>query len=73
MTRFRWFMLLLCILLLMGIAHEQAVANALDADCGAVCKRGCASEGGCRLFRQIGCSCRFVCNSGAQGTTVCGG
>ena len=73
MTRLRLLLLVLCGLLLLGIAHEQALANELDADCGAVCARGCAGEGGCRLFRQVGCSCRFTCQSGAQGGTICGG
>ena len=73
MTRYRLILLVLLGLLLLGIAHEQSLAQELDADCATLCVRGCASEGGCRLFRQVGCNCRYACESGAQGGTVCGG
>ena len=73
MTGYRLVLLILLGLLLLGIAHEQSMASELDADCATICKLGCASEGGCRLYRQVGCSCRFTCQSGTQGSTVCGG
>ncbi len=73
MTRYRLVLLVLLALLAAGIVHEQAVANDLDVDCGSLCARTCVGEGGCRLFRQIGCNCRFTCQSGAQGGTICGG
>ena len=61
MTRRRLIMLLVLALLIFGIVQEQAVAHDLDVNCGAVCAIACANEGGCRLFRQIGCTCDFVC------------
>lgn len=72
MKRYRLVLLIICGLLLVGIVHEQALADELDADCASLCELGCASEGGCRLFRQVGCRCRFSCQSGAQGGTICG-
>jgi hypothetical protein len=65
-------LLLLLSLLVVGIVHEQGVAAELDGDCASLCALGCAAEGGCRLFRQVGCNCRFVCQSGTIGATSCG-
>jgi len=73
MTRRRVILVVLCALIVTGIAYERGVANELDSDCGALCRVGCASEGGCLLYRQVGCACSFVCRSGAEGGTVCGG
>ena len=73
MTKRRVILLLLCGLIAVGIAYEQALANELDFNCASLCELGCAGEDGCYLFRQIGCNCSFVCRSGARGGTVCGG
>jgi hypothetical protein len=73
MTRRRVILLLLCGLIAVGIAYEHALAGELDASCASLCDLGCAGEDGCLLFRQIGCNCSFICRSGVQGGTVCGG
>ena len=73
MTRRRIILLALCVALAAGIAYERGVAEELDSDCGSLCKLGCAGEGGCLAYRQVGCACQFVCKSGAKGGTVCGG
>ncbi len=72
MTRHRLIMLLVLALLIYGIVQEQAIANDLDVDCGSICVTACVNEGGCRLFRQIGCTCDFVCGSGMLGRLTCG-
>ncbi len=72
MTRRRLIMLLVLALLIFGIVQEQAIANDLDAKCGSICATACVNEGGCRLFRQIGCTCDFVCGSGTLGRLTCG-
>ena len=60
------------LLLLLGTASEQAAANDVEVDCALVAKTACANEGGCRLYQQLGCNCRFVCESGAEGYQTCG-
>ena len=73
MTRRRLIMVLVLGLLIFGIVQEQAKAHDLDANCGTNCANACVNEGGCRLFRQIGCTCDFVCGSGMLGRITCGG
>ena len=73
MNRRRLIMLIVLALLVVGIAQEQAKANELDMKCGAICANACANDGGCRLFRVVGCTCDFVCGSGLLGRITCGG
>lgn len=73
MSRRRLVLLLLCIVLALAIVHERSVADELDVPCPDICALGCAGEGGCLLFRQVGCRCSYVCESGVRGGTVCGG
>lgn len=72
MTRRRVLLVLVLGLLIFGIVQEQAAANDLDAKCGWICANACVDEGGCRLFRQLGCTCDFVCGSGMLGRLTCG-
>ena len=71
MTRRRFILVLVLGLLIFGIVQEQATANDLDAKCGSICASACVKEGGCRLFRQIGCTCDFVCGNGTLGRLTC--
>jgi hypothetical protein len=66
-------LLLICALIAAGIVYERGLANDLDADCPSLCQLGCAREGGCLLYRQVGCNCAYICRSGAQGGAACGG
>lgn len=73
MTRRRIILLVLCAAIAAGIVVEHGIAAELDDSCPSLCSLGCAGEGGCLLYRHVGCSCSYVCRSGAQGGTVCGG
>ncbi len=72
MTTRRLVLLVLAGLLMLSTASEQAAASDVTIDCAAIAKAACANEGGCRLYQQIGCNCRFVCESGAEGYQICG-
>lgn len=73
MTKRRLILLVLCGLLAIGIIYEKGLAEELDADCPSLCQLSCLNEGGCLLYRQVGCNCSYMCRSGARGGTVCGG
>ena len=72
MTTRRLVLLLVAGLLLLSTASEQAAAAAAEVDCAVVARTACANEGGCRLYQQVGCNCKFVCESGAEGYQTCG-
>ena len=69
----RLVLMVLLIAMAFAIGYEQALANALDAGCGTICKNACAFDEGCRYFETVGCSCKFLCNSGKKGISICGG
>jgi hypothetical protein len=73
MTKRRVILLLVCALVAAGIVYERGIADDLDDGCPSLCSLSCAGEGGCLLYRHVGCNCSWVCRSGTQGGTVCGG
>jgi len=71
-TRIRRLVLVvLLIAMAFAISYEQAMANALDSGCGTICKNACAFDDGCRYFETVGCACKFLCNSGKKGISIC--
>ena len=62
----------LLVVMAFAIAYEQAVADALDAGCGTICMNQCAFDDGCRYFETVGCNCKYQCNNGTKGISVCG-
>lgn len=71
MTRRRLILLLLCAALVLAVAHEKGVADELDHPCPSLCSANCAGEGGCLLYREVGCKCDYLCRSGVRGGTIC--
>ncbi len=69
----RWMLLALVAALSLGTLSQTAVADDVDFDCALIAANACAAEGGCRLYQRIGCTCKWVCESGVQGYQTCGG
>ena len=68
----RMVLLVLLVAMAFAIGYEQAMARELDSGCGTICKNACAFDDGCRYFETVGCACKFLCNSGMKGISICG-
>ena len=72
MTSRRLLLLVVAGLFMLGTASQQAAAIDAELDCAAIAKAACANQGGCRLYQQTGCSCKFICENGSEGYQTCG-